>query len=190
MDKKFFFLCGAHTCGKTSILNYLYEKQYINFNGCEIGKSLFYERKFLTGEQGVDFEQEVTNLEICRDYDIFNSNYKVAAVETWHVGNLAYALVRNKQCVDTLVEQIKESPFIKSAYGFYLQVSKDNIIKRTQTFKSNSNWAADFYMKVNDGIKNAIEILNLGNRVEIINTNDDFNTVKQNIEKRIINQLN
>jgi len=189
MNKNFFFLCGAHTCGKTSILSYLEEKRLIDFNGYEIGKQLFYERKFLTGEQGPDFEQEVTSLEICRDNNIFNNNFMVSAVETWHVGNLAYALVRNRQCVDTLIEQIKKTPFFNSAYGFWLQVSKENIIKRTQTFKSNSNWAADFYMKVNDEIKNAIRILKLENRVEIINANDDLNIVKQNIEKRIINHL-
>jgi hypothetical protein len=186
---RLFFICGAHTSGKTSILKYLQEKQIIDFNGNEIGKQLYYERKFTTEEQGSEFENEVTELELQRDFAIWNSKYKVPAVETWHLGNLAYAMVRNPEQVASLLLKIKNSPFINDAIGIWLRVSKENIQKRTKTFESNAIWAADFYTKVDSKIELCIQLLNLSSNITVVDTNTNFVEVLQKVEKEIINHL-
>lgn len=181
-----YFICGAHASGKTSLINKLSKEIKFDLIGEEIGKRLFYDRGLITSKQGQNFEFEVTDLEIQRDNKIFYHNLKNTIVESWHVGNLAYALVRNESCCSDLVLRIKEqSKMIKTSVGIWLNVSKENIFNRTKTFENNRQWAAEFYSSINDNIPEAIELLELEN-VIMINADCEFNDLYSNVLDLII----
>ena len=86
------FFCGPHCGGKTSILRDLYKEGIISEYGSEIGKDLFYQRHIDTALQGEDFEKEITNMEISRDNE-YSRKQGVIGIESWHPGNLAYAMI-------------------------------------------------------------------------------------------------
>jgi len=181
---KIIYLCGAHTSGKTTILKAIEQLDDVDFVGGEIGKDLYYQRKFKTDNQKESFELEVTELELRRDNKIINSNFNCSVVETWHIGNLAYAMVRNPDCEKKLVEMIKTSPLLNSSLGIWLQVSRENIYARTQTFNDNRSWAADFYSKIDFKIADCFKILNLANHI-IVDANGELNTVINDVKNII-----
>ena len=98
MEQKIIFFCGPHCSGKTSILKALHQSNFISYYGLEIGKDLFYKRKLNTASQGEEYELEVTSLELERDFLIAPMK-GIIGIETWHPGNLAYAMVRNPNIV-------------------------------------------------------------------------------------------
>lgn len=157
------YLCGPHTAGKTTILKSLQNRGDIDYTGDEIGKKLFYERKFTPEEQDENFELEIIRLELERDSLIVQKNYLISVVESWHIGNLAYAMVRNPRSVDDLVKLISTSPLIQRSYGIWLRVSKENIFNRTQTFSSDRKWASEFYSLIDSKIDSCFKILGFTN---------------------------
>jgi thymidylate kinase len=179
------YLCGPHTAGKTSILKSLQGCTDIDYTGDEIGKKLFYEKKFNTEKQNEDFELEITRLELERDALILQGNYKIAVVESWHVGNLAYAMVRNPHSIDALTKLISASPLLKKSYGIWLRVSKENIFNRTKTFSTDRKWASEFYTLIDLKIESCFETLGLtsycildADRELDKNTNDVHNIIQ------------
>jgi hypothetical protein len=179
------YLCGPHTAGKTSILKSLQDCTDIDYVGDEIGKKLFYERKLNTEKQNESFELEITQLELGRDALILQSNFKIAVVESWHVGNLAYAMVRNPHSIDTLTKLISTSPLLQKSYGIWLRVSKENIFNRTKTFSTDRKWASEFYTLIDSKIESCFEMLGLtsyyildANRELDENTNDVYNIIQ------------
>jgi shikimate kinase len=165
---KIIYLCGTHTAGKTTILEMLKQLDVANFVDGEIGKNLFYERELDPEMREENFEFEVTELELKRDNYIINSNFNCSIVESWHIGNLAHALVRNPDCEERLVKMINTSPLLNYSLGIWLRVSKENIYERTKTFSDNRSWAANFYPKIDAKIKDCFKILNLTNVMLII----------------------
>jgi hypothetical protein len=179
------YLCGPHTAGKTSILKSLQGCANIDYTGDEIGKRLFYERKFNTDIQNENLELEITQLELERDALILQGNYKIAVVESWHVGNLAYAMERNPHSVDALTKLISGSPLLQKSYGIWLRVSKENIFNRTKTFSANRKWASEFYTSIDLKIESCFEMLGLtrycildADRELDKNTNDVHNIIQ------------
>lgn len=178
------FLCGPHCSGKTSLLKDLIDKSVINFRGSEIGKDLFYSRKFLPGGQGPKFEHEVTDKELERDQLVFQNAF-CAGIETWHPGNLAYSLIRNPSCEEDLVRKMQSSPIINSTYGIWLRIPPEVIRKRTVTFKDNPTWAAQFYSEIDRKLGYCISRLNLKNRVTIIDASVSYEEVLSEVSRTI-----
>jgi hypothetical protein len=190
MRKHFFFLCGSHCTGKTTILHRLKSKKVIDFNGSELGKDLFYSRKFQVDCQTDLFEREVTTLELERDKKIIvDDDIMIAASETWHPGNLAYAKVRNPHCVDDLLANyIKKTPLISSAQGIWLRIPWELIYKRTKTFADSPEWAADFYTEIDKKIEDSLKSLDLYERTTIISAEDDLADVESQVAQVISRQ--
>jgi len=174
------FVCGIHCSGKTSILKHLENHGHISYRGHEIGKELYYERKFQPDLQGVDFEFEIAKQEIERDKKLINHN-GVVALETWHPGNLAYASVRNPKCTHDLIEIAKKSPLLPFARGLWLKMEHTEITRRSITFKDNTDWAIEFYGKLELEIETSLKSLNLFDKTTIINTNGSFSDTLQNV---------
>ena len=164
------FVCGPHCSGKTSLLKELYSRGFIGLRGSEIGKDLYYERKFHTENQSYEFEIEVASRELQRDRS-FSTMEGFIGVETWHPGNIAYAAVRNPDSVSELIEMAKKSPFITDAIGIWLRIPKDVIKQRTQTFKDSKEWAGEFYNKIDSKLENILEELNLLSKTICIDAN-------------------
>lgn len=187
MDGLIFF-CGPHTAGKTTILKTLKAENFFVEIGLEIGKELYYKRKLVTSEQGADFEFEVTNLELERDKKFLHTAGLVG-VESWHVGNLAYATLRNPAIVDELAEKMKTSPLINFAKGIYLDVPCEKIFERTKTFADNRQWAAEFYSKINGFIPQCLEKLGLEKNFVKVDASRNFNSVINEVKLQISKML-
>ncbi|MDR2730332.1 MAG: hypothetical protein LBB81_05475 [Treponema sp.] len=184
------YLCGPHTAGKTSIIKSLQDDSTIDYTGGEIGKELYYSRSLNTVKQDENFELEVTQLELKRDAFIFQNKYKISVVESWHTGNLAYAMVRNPHSAGKLVPLINTSPLLQRSYGIWLRVSKENIFKRTKTFSKDREWASEFYTLIDSKIESCFKMLNLAgycvvdaNRDLDIITRDVYNIIRLNIKE-------
>ncbi|HEX2946049.1 MAG TPA: hypothetical protein VHT96_08835 [Clostridia bacterium] len=180
----FFFLCGPHCCGKTSILSILESEGYISARGSEIGKDLFYKRSFQTESQNSDFEFEVTRLELERDR-YFHNTPGVIGIETWHPGNLAYASVRNPKSIKELAELSRQSPIIMNISGIWLRIPKCEIIARSKTFKDNKEWAGEFYEKVDQNMEMCLKELGLLERTTIIDANRPFESVLTDVKNHL-----
>ncbi|MCP8970944.1 hypothetical protein [Ectobacillus ponti] len=181
---KLFFICGPHCSGKTSILKALHQRGDISMRGSEIGKDLYYARKFQTAAQGHTFEMEVANCELRRDI-AYVSTEGVVGVETWHPGNIAYAAVRNPDSVSQLVEVARKSPFLQQAQGIWLRIPKGIIEERTQTFKDDREWAGDFYSRIDAALEGVLESLGMLSRTVCIDTSKPLNEVLEEVSKLI-----
>ena len=185
-EKRFFFLCGSHCTGKTTILKHLKNRNIIDYNGSEIGKDLYYRRKFQVDGQKEDFEQEVARLEIARDDELLSdSSLKTIAVETWHPGNLAYAKVRNPHCIDFLADYVKRSPFLSFARGIWLRIPWELIYERTRTFADSPAWAADFYTQIDSELEYCLRNLDLHEKTTVINAEDTLDAVENRVAEII-----
>jgi len=175
-----FFICGPHCSGKTSLLQTLKREGVLTQWGAEIGKELFYQRKFATEQQDAAFELEVTELELARDAT-YMAGDGLVGIETWHPGNLAYAAVRNPDALKMLVQRMKTSPLLPDIRGIRLSVSRDTILQRTHTFQGDREWAADFYSRIEGKLDECIQQLGLQDRVRWIDANRDFEVILRNV---------
>ena len=190
-NKTLIYLCGPHTAGKTTIRESLKNHPDVDYyNGVEIGKKLYYEavdKENFTANQNEEFEKKIAQMELARDADILQKAYKIAVVETWHVGNLAYAMKRNPNSVDVLVKLARTSPFFQKSFGIWLRVSKETIFQRTKTFSEDREWASEFYTDLDSRMESCFQVLGItndnycildANRTLEKNMNDVHNIIK------------
>ncbi|MEI4463760.1 hypothetical protein SZL87_15145 [Exiguobacterium indicum] len=173
---KLFYVIGPHCSGKTTILKTLEANGGIVARGSEIGKDLYYERRFSTAEQGHEFELEVAHKELARDH-IYSSIEGIVGVETWHPGNIAYAMVRNPASAGELYKVAEASPAMSGAFGIWLRIPGEVIKDRTLTFADDPEWAADFYGKIDDcleGILNTMGLLDSTLIVDACQSKEDI----------------
>ena len=182
IDMNYVFFCGPHCSGKTTIIRKLYLEKYLSEVGYEIGKDLFYKRNLVTAEQDKQFEVEISTLEVERDFSYATQN-GIVGIESWHPGNLAYAMVRNPSVVSDLIGIMKSSPLISKAVGIRFHITYDMIYKRTVTFNQDREWAARFYSKIEDCLDECLVSLDLMSRCVSINANRPFNTVYNDVKK-------
>lgn len=184
-----FFICGTHCCGKTSIIDRLKDEGIIQFSGDEIGKRLYYEQKFSTAKQDPNFELILAKMELKRDKLIakFKSS-KLAALETWHPGNVAYALERNPETAKNLIDTYQKSPIKGNTKGIWLYMDnpEKTIKERTITFKDNPIWAASFYSKIQSNIKESLEMMGLLKGCIKINVDQPFEYVYKQVRSVIL----
>lgn len=182
------FVCGPHCSGKTSLLKELNSSGTIIGRGSEIGKDLYYERKFLTEAQNHDFEMEVATRELERDLYYANQD-GVVGVETWHPGNIAYAAVRNPDSVSELMAMARKSPFINEATGIWLRIPKDVIEERTQTFRDSKEWAGEFYNKIDSKLEYILDNLGLLSKTICIDASKSKEEVLEEVHRFIFPSL-
>lgn len=174
------FFCGPHCSGKTSLLQRLEREGVLTRWGAEIGKELFYQRKFAPEQQDAAFELEVTERELARDLT-FMAQDGLIGLETWHPGNLAYAAVRNPDVVEMLLVRMKTSPLLSDAHGIRFSVSRDTIFQRTRTFQEDREWAVDFYSRIDSELDVCLQRLGLQDRTRWIDANQDFDVVLRKV---------
>lgn len=184
-----FFICGPHCSGKTSILKDLYREGVITERGSEIGKDLFYQRNIDTASQSEKFEIEITKMEMKRDIE-YSDKEGIIGIESWHPGNLAYAMIRNPLIVSKLLRIVKKSPLLSYAYGIHLRVSWKNIFARTCTFRDNREWAADFYTQIDNCLEEALKTLNMTKKCFVIDANRPYNEVYLDVKFAIERMCN
>ena len=180
------FLCGSHSSGKTTMLSLLLSEGILNERGTEIGVELFYQRQLDTASQDERFEAEVTDLELARD-NVYANYTGVIGIESWHPGNLAYAMVRNPSFVPDLIQRMATSPLLCRAHGIWLRIPPQTISMRTQKFQDRKEWAMEFYKQIDENIPLALEKLDLLDRTFLINANRPVNLVLTDIKEIICN---
>src|SRR3990167_9321692 len=111
MKKEAIILLGIHTSGKTTAGRFLENLGFSFFS--EIGEQIRREVKFdfLTPVEW--FDREVMVRELARDQELLDSP-RPTAIETWHIGNIAYAMVRSPRIADTYFNELQcQLEFIK-----------------------------------------------------------------------------
>ena len=106
-------------------------------------------------------------------------------MESWHPGNLAYAMVRHPKVVPHLLREIKASPVLSNAFGICFRVSWGNILLRTQTFKDDPKWATDFYTQIGFHIEERLESLGLKEKCVFIDANHSYKKVYADGKKAV-----
>jgi hypothetical protein len=90
---------GVHSSGKSTLAQ-SFSREHEGFTYFhEIGGQLRQEVTYNALESGESFDIEVMKREIARDYEILNCT-NTPLVETWHLGNMAYALTRAPKLFD------------------------------------------------------------------------------------------
>lgn len=179
-----FFVIGAHCAGKTSILKLLASEGTIAGRGDEIGKRLYYERRFAPAAQDQAFEEDVATREVARDRE-YVEVAGIWGIETWHPGNLAYAAVRNPAAIPALVALARASPLLSNCRGIWLRVASETIKRRTVTFAHDREWAAEFYSRIDGHLGACVSLLGLADRTVSISAEGSLDEVARSVRARV-----
>jgi dephospho-CoA kinase len=107
---------GPHGAGKTTIGKMLSKSLSIPF-ATEVGRKLRDEVEYNVLQSSEDFDREVMRRELLRDHQLLRDKANQAfVIETWHAGNIAYALKRSPNIVQAYIGELKK------------QISKFNIL--------------------------------------------------------------
>lgn len=99
---------GQHGAGKTTIGRFVAGALNSIF-ASEIGGALRQEVSYNALESATDFDREVMRRELLRDHELREN--PIAApyvVETWHTGNLAYALLRSPELASAYLDELRK----------------------------------------------------------------------------------
>lgn len=94
--KKIIVSNGVHGAGKSTIGRLFVDRNRGFAYFPEIGGQLRREVSYNALQSKEDFDLEVIKRELARDEQLLISP-NTPVVETWHIGNMAYALARNPQ---------------------------------------------------------------------------------------------
>jgi len=182
LDKKrptIISLLGIHTAGKTSI------GQRLALLGIpyhfEIGNDLI-KRVDFTSPGAVEwFDREILKREVERDKAFLQDGVSVVGVETWHVGNAAYAKIRTPHLMERY-QDLFQNHFPKyNPLFFFLDISEE-------TFRQRANKPVPlgveedvfvFYQKIKENILSLFEEHSIDHHV--IDANQRMDKVVEDI---------
>jgi predicted ATPase len=139
-------LLGVHGAGKTTFGSSLPVDRFAFYG--EIGTQLRAEVDFGVTSPQEDFDREVMLREVQRDHELL-AEPRIPVVETWHIGNLAFALARGSNVIAMQYRQIitkQLANFDVVAMLFTLQ--DDEFLSRVTEKKTTPSDALRFYRKV------------------------------------------
>ncbi|MEX2054365.1 MAG: AAA family ATPase [Candidatus Colwellbacteria bacterium] len=123
-------LLGIHTSGKTTIGKALQSLGLPYYP--EIGNELIKTVDFNSPEKVAWFDGEIMKREIKRDDSFLSEGVDAAVVETWHIGNIAYAQIRTPSVANAYKEVLKERLNKYDPAFFFLDINEE-------TFKERAN---------------------------------------------------
>jgi len=151
---KMHVLLGVHAAGKTSVGRILAQNGFSFFP--EIAADIIERR--MPWQLPPSFDEAVIAKEFIRD-QLFRHQSQPFFVETWHLGNLAYARVRNPEIASTYAELAKSriEEFLPRIY--FLRVSPEVVLARTAYFvsKEDRERATEFFARVQLELLNVLE---------------------------------
>lgn len=121
-------LLGIHASGKTTIGEKLTELGIPYY--LEIGNELIKQVDFNSPEKVAWFDREIMHREVARDDEIFSHESGVGAVETWHIGNIAYAQIRTPEVAAEYKELFKEQTEKCNPVFVFLDIDEETFRKR------------------------------------------------------------
>ena len=172
-------LLGIHTSGKTAIgekLHLLGLPYYF-----EIGNKLIQTVDFSSPKMVEWLDREIMRQELERDESFLSQKVKVAVVETWHIGNIAYAKIRTQSVANEYKALLKRQLLKYNPLFFFLDINE-------KTFRERANKPVPLGIEEDififyQNIKN--NILSLLNEYNIdyysIDANQDMDDVMKDI---------
>ncbi|MCR4261219.1 MAG: hypothetical protein NUV96_02735 [Candidatus Colwellbacteria bacterium] len=121
-------LLGIHTSGKTTIgekLHLLGLPYYL-----EIGNELIQTVDFSSPKAVEWLDREIMRRELKRDDSLLHQKVKTAVVETWHIGNIAYAQIRTLSVANEYKALLKKQLSKYNPLFFFLDISEETFRKR------------------------------------------------------------
>ena len=178
-------LLGIHTSGKTTVGEKLHLLGLPYYP--EIGNELIQTVDFSSPETVEWFDREIMKRELERDNSFLSLGVEAAVVETWHVGNIAYAEIRTPSVANEYKALLKEQFLKYNPLFFFLDISEE-------TFRERANKPVPlgveedqfiFYQNIRNNI------LSLFNEYNIdyysIDANDGIDGVVKHIRKILLN---
>ncbi len=178
-------LLGIHASGKTTV------GQKLRLRGLpyypEIGNELIQTVNFSSPEAVEQFDREIMKRELARDDSFLSEGVGAVVVETWHIGNIAYAQIRTPSVASEYKALLKEQLLQCDPLFFFLDISEE-------TFRERANELiplgieADrfiFYQTIKNNILSLFKEYDIG--YYSIDANQDMEKVMQNIGQILSN---
>ena len=179
-------LLGIHTSGKTTIGEKLHSLGLPYY--LEIGNQLIKTIDDFKTPGIVEWlDREIMRQELERDDSFLSQKIKVAVVETWHIGNIAYAKIRTQSVANEYKALLKRQLLKYNPLFFFLDISDE-------TFRERANRLVPLGIKEDvfifyQDIKN--NILSLLNEYDIdyysIDANQEVDKVTKDISEVLLN---
>lgn len=121
-------LLGIHTSGKTTIgqkLDSLGVPYYP-----EIGNRLIQTVDFSVPGAAEWLDREIMKTELARDNELIANSVKAAVIETWHIGNIAYAKLRTPSVAQEYSSKLRVQFLRCNPMFFFLDISEETFRKR------------------------------------------------------------
>ncbi len=153
---RFVVLTGMHTSGKTTASRLLSSIGYLAHG--EIGwahrQAILDARdgELLVGQELDGFDRTILGCELLRDEFISSARSLRHSVESWHIGNLAYAAVRSPDVVPALEAAFFDRSLQMKPLVIHLTVNRSNFLARASLPDLPPPELYEFYRHVDDQI--------------------------------------
>ena len=148
--KKIIVFNGIHSAGKSDLGKKLEERLAgFRYFG-EVGLELRMEGELEVSDPGLDFDRQILKRESERDAEVLACK-EMPVIETWHIGNTAYAMGRTPEVVPLFNERLREMLKAVQPLAIFLEISHDTYQKR----KSERHDDEEFYIKLAGNTKKA-----------------------------------
>jgi hypothetical protein len=151
----FLVLNGMHGSGKTTAQIYLSDLGYLTH--AEIGWAYrqhlahHYDRdRTLLGDDLAWYDRKIFAMERARDRFLEGFTALPHCVETWHLGNLAYASQRSPAILDDLEAIFLEQTERMQPLFLFLAIGRDTFIERCTLDDTDPETLYDFYARMRD----------------------------------------
>lgn len=178
--KTIIVLNGIHGSGKSTVGSMLTQSfpQFAYFY--EIGGKLRTEVNYNTMSSGLEFDKEVMNRELARDIELLKSS-TIPIVETWHMGNLAYAMNRSPELVKKYKSKLQKQLQLFEPIGFTFEISPDIFLQRISEYVP-SEKLDDYIRFFNQISQNTFDIYSsLGIKHYVINNDGSLDETYQEL---------
>lgn len=160
MKKEVIVLLGIHASGKTTAGKFLESHGFSFFP--EIGEQIRRQVSFdfLTSVEW--FDREVMNRELARDQGVLNSSRPVA-IETWHIGNIAYAAIRSPRVAEIYLSKLQRQVDSIEPRCLLFQISEETFKARSKepVTSGTEDDRLRFFLQVQNNLLQVLSDLNL-----------------------------
>lgn len=162
VHNKMHILLGIHTAGKTSVGLELSKAGFVFFPELALEMIRNFDALRLPWNLDSSFDEMVMVKELERD-NLLRSQLHPFFVETWHIGNLAYARIRNPGVAEKYDELIRTRIREFEPFVYFLDISPDIVFARTLYFADQIDRVAvvEFYSKVRAEFMRVLDRLSL-----------------------------
>lgn len=162
---------GIHGAGKTTISKSLADRHQILDFQYEIGGHLRQQVTFNALSPVQSFDEQVMRAELARDKGLLHSG-KIPIVETWHVGNIAYAQKRSPEVAGLYRIAFERQMQHFMPYGLFFDIDDSTFFERMteRVSQGEHSQLLDFYRGIQSAILNLYQEYAIPYQ-RIVNTN-------------------